>query len=54
MEKEKLISKKESYSVNVTAGKADSLRKTVTSFTTIRAYDGNFIGISGGLSLIHI
>ncbi|MCI9031029.1 MAG: hypothetical protein HFK09_00695 [Clostridia bacterium] len=54
MEKEKLISKKESYSVNVTAGKADSLRKTVTSFTTIRAYDGNFIGISGGIGKIDL
>ncbi len=52
MEKEKLVSKKESYSVNVTAGKADSLRKIVTSFTTVRAYVGGFIGISGGMGKV--
>lgn len=47
METEKIITKRESHSVNISAGKPDSLRKVVTSFTTLRAYDGQHIGVAG-------
>ena len=47
METEKIVTKREGYGVNISAGKPDSLRKVVTTFTTVRAYDGQHIGVAG-------
>lgn len=47
METERITTKKENYSVNVAAGKVESLRKITTSFTAVRAYDKNCIGVAG-------
>lgn len=52
MDFEKYVTKKESYTVNVAAGAPDSLRKIVTSLTSVRAYDGKFIGVSGGMGKV--
>lgn len=49
MESEKIITHKENYGVNVSAGKVDSLRKISTSFTTVRCYENNFIGVAGAI-----
>lgn len=52
MEKEKLIWKTSDISLNITAGKIDSFRRTEETKNTIRVYDNGKIGIAGSLGRI--
>ncbi len=52
MEKEKLIWKTNEISLNVTAGKIDSYRRTEETKNTIRVYEDGKIGIAGSLGEI--
>lgn len=54
MDFEKYINRKESYTVNVAGGEPDSLRKIVTTLTSVRAYDGRHIGVSGGMGNVDV
>lgn len=49
MEKEYFLNKTESVTVNITGGKIDSFRKKNETTSTLRLYDGGFIGIAGML-----
>ncbi len=52
MEKEKLIWKTNEISLNVTAGKIDSYRRTEETKNTVRVYEDGKIGIAGSLGEI--
>lgn len=52
MEKEKLIWKTNDISLNVTAGKIDSYRRTEETKNTVRVYEDEKIGIAGSLGEI--
>ena len=52
MEKEKLIWKTNEISLNVTAGKIDSYRRTEETKNTVRVYEDGKIGIAGSLGVI--
>ncbi len=52
MEKEKLIWKNNEISLNVTAGKIDSYRRTEETKNTVRVYEDGKIGIAGSLGEI--
>mgnify|MGYP002705825474 FL=1 len=49
MEREYILNKTESVTVNITGGKIDSFRKKNETTSTLRLYDGGFIGIAGAL-----
>lgn len=49
MEKEKLISRQSSVTLNVTANQIDSYRRTDETQNTVRVYDGGAVGIAGSL-----
>lgn len=49
MEKEKMIWRNSSVSLNVTAGKIDSYRKNEETKNTVRVYDDGKIGVAGSL-----
>ncbi len=47
MKKEYVYKKSSSLSVNVSASKVESLRKVVETTSTVRVYEGGFIGVAG-------
>ncbi len=52
MDKEYLISKESSVTLNITAGKIDSYRKKEETTSTVRVYKDGKIGIAGALGLV--
>lgn len=49
MEKEYILNKSESVTLNITGGKIDSYRKNNETTSTLRLYEQGFIGIAGAL-----